>query len=678
MKNNTLEDFRDGKIPTYDSSSIDKACAIAKSPEWHGRAPNSKARRVAKKSCDKGELHYQLSIKAQADIRLTVMIETAKRLEIKSSSLSSINQDHKAYKARKAKFEEAELDYNYCKFYPATEMFRSLDRSKGIGQGPETEQAVLIRGLIMQCIQDGSLASHKDARLDDVVSKKLFTWSVGPKKWLKLPSVRSPVSQHLTHQANSGPTTSVNVDRSEINDTGFEEATVVDATPPSPVVAEHGTDSPEAEKEVSSVGGSSHPSEPPSDDETISENDESNSENDEMMINLQSHGDPSSLSEGEIVDSQGESEAMNFSGSLCLNDDDSKSRQELVSSTDGSGESRSQARSVLNARVLRDLDPQDLNVQLKYFHVTKTATDVDPSMPVQCLVCAQAGHMADTCDVLTCSSCGAYNQHTTQLCPRRAKCSKCREQGHGWSECQYKLKHITLDEIICNLCQRTGHNEGDCELVWRTSGRPWDFDLSNMRLRLSCYECGRSGHLGNDCRSRRPGKQLGSSTWGSGKGQISIKSKGQITIKGRASQQQPIVLSDSDDEIANFHRSKAQKPAQKRQIKIKAAPSSYNQSYRPDNHRNAGSNYNNAGDERLGRYTVQDNHGSGYVRDARRSVSPSYRAQDRDYRSDRYPYSHQPPPHHSGYQSQRPPAANAMMYRPMPSSGPKAWSRHRT
>lgn len=323
-----------------------------------------------------------------------------------------------------------------------------------------------------------------------------------------------------------------------------------------------------------------------------------------------------------------------------------------------------------NARILRDLNPQELNAQLKYFYLTKTPADLSQDTPVKCLVCAGEGHMAGVCDSLTCITCGAYNQHMTRLCPQTTKCSKCRELGHCSSSCPYKLKNIAPNEILCDLCQRNGHTEEDCELMWRTSGRPWESNPVGNRVRLSCYECGSSGHLGNDCPTRRPGKSLGTSTWGSGNKQASIKSKGQISIRGRATQQEPIVLDDSEDEMANFHRPKMPLPARKGQIKVNTASAQNAPNNRSQNEYNDSYGHNSRHrDYQDDEYKYTPRHGS-TVR--RRSVSPQYRDYGRDYRSDRYPPPHPQP----SYQHQRA-SANADIYRPMPSSAQNAWSRHR-
>ena len=124
--------------------------------------------------------------------------------------------------------------------------------------------------------------------------------------------------------------------------------------------------------------------------------------------------------------------------------------------------------------ILSDLQHDELKLQLRYFYTTKSPDKVDPSNPVRCLVCAHEGHMAEVCSTLTCAVCGEYDSHFTKDCTQVKRCWKCRERGHQASDCPRKVRPVDRRGVVCDLCQRIGHIEDDCELLWRTSGRPWE------------------------------------------------------------------------------------------------------------------------------------------------------------------------------------------------------------
>ena len=402
-------------------------------------------------------------------------------------------------------------------------------------------------------------------------------------------------------------------------------------------------------------------------------------------------------------DSEGQSEdddaMVQYSNSVQVAADDAEQNKKTIAVP-------SSQRASQNARTLADLSSHDLNAQLRYFHVTKAPEQIDKNTPVRCLVCAEEGHMAEKCEFLTCSACGTLNQHTTQACPNNAKCGKCREQGHDEDRCPYKLKRMPRHEIICDLCQRNGHLEEDCELIWRTSGRPWESDLAHAHIRLSCYECGRSGHLGNECPSRRPNKPMGTSTWDSGMGQMPIRSTREIKIKGKASQQHPITIDDSEDDRANFYRPRISvpEPVRKGQIRIVTGrhespayePSKDGRQVYADNEYGSKSANYYYGDEDArqpyqqyqngGRADWREVDGTDYATgrmdaryqtrrsNERRSRSPAYRGYEDYADGDSWPPIRAAP--RVEYQDRRPPS-DSNIYRPMPSAAHNAWSRRR-
>lgn len=284
-------------------------------------------------------------------------------------------------------------------------------------------------------------------------------------------------------------------------------------------------------------------------------------------------------------------------------------------------------------QTLANLPPEALQLQRRYFHTTKTLNELDLNGLVKCLVCAREGHLAEACERLTCAVCGKRNEHFSQHCPQRKRCQRCREIGHQSSNCHHKLA-ASRSEITCDWCQRVGHVEEECELLWRTSGRPWESEYSIRTTGLGCYECGGAGHLGNDCPTRRPGKPMGTSTWSSaGKYQTSSGSQDGMVIKGRAKRQESIELDYGDDDSPNFIRPKIPAPTPRGQINIasqsfsNSQPGSWtgnNVSY-PGNHIRGSQGVANRNGRPAGEYpSTRDQGQYSYRSSNRRSVSPQY------------------------------------------------------
>lgn len=334
----------------------------------------------------------------------------------------------------------------------------------------------------------------------------------------------------------------------------------------------------------------------------------------------------------------------------------------------------------LRPQTLASLPPAELQFQLRYFHTTKSLKDLDLNGPVKCLVCAREGHLADACDRLTCADCGQRNDHFIQHCPQRKRCQRCREIGHQSSSCPHKVA-APRSEITCDWCQRIGHVEEECELLWRTSGRPWESEFAIRTSGLGCYECGGAGHLGNDCPTRRPGKPMGTISWSSAGGyQPSSSSQVGMTIKGRANKQESFELDYGDDDNTNFIRPKVLGPTPRGQINIasqsfsKSQPGSRtanNESYQGNNIRgsrrdgdwNGGPAREDSSNRDLGpnRYRPRN----------RRSVSPHYAIRGSNGGIDNYkpPLPPGPPPRNA--------KSRMASYRPMPSAARNAWSKHR-
>lgn len=355
----------------------------------------------------------------------------------------------------------------------------------------------------------------------------------------------------------------------------------------------------------------------------------------------------------------------------------SDSNSNPMSDTTGHGRPPSERVNVQRQvpKLLSELNPDELKLQLRYFYITESPDSVHPSNPVRCLVCAQKGHMAEACNTLTCAVCGKYGQHVTKDCAQVKRCGKCRERGHPASECRRMVRPGHGPPAICDLCQRPGHVEDDCELIWRTSGRPWESDLRTNSIRLGCYECGRSGHLGNDCPTRMPGKGPGTSSWSlNNVRRLSMGSEGGITIKGRATQQKAMALDDSDEDTANFLRPKIPEPSRKGQIYV--ATQSFGR--RPTGLASGGST-GWEGYQGTDVSNYRDN--AGY--DSRREISPRYSEQGsyRNSLANHPPLPLEEPPGRPGryidYQSNHS-SRTGESFRPMPSAARHAWIRHRT
>lgn len=326
------------------------------------------------------------------------------------------------------------------------------------------------------------------------------------------------------------------------------------------------------------------------------------------------------------------------------------------------------------ALTLAHLNEEDFQAQIRYFYVAKDSKTIDfMTTLVKCLVCSGEGHMAAGCPKLSCADCGAYNDHFPPFCPESKRCPRCQERGHSQVDCKSKLRAL-VTEATCGLCSTAGHVTDDCELLWRTSGAPAVVNVSDNRMqRLSCYECGRAHHLGNDCPMRRPGKPMGTSTWGisskaQAQDQISIRSHGEMSIKGRAKQQKPISInSDSDDDRNDFVRPKVPAPAKSGQIRIQAP--------RPDN-RAPTSTWTSTTDPHRGpaRYTHKQEYSDYRLNDPQlRSSRHQDHNHERAHRSRPLSTHRNPPPprtidHYSG---------GGQPYHPMPSAGPNAWRQHR-
>ena len=147
------------------------------------------------------------------------------------------------------------------------------------------------------------------------------------------------------------------------------------------------------------------------------------------------------------------------------------------------------------ARTLADLNPEDLEKQIKYtlFHLPRN--QIDLSRPVICLTCLNEGHADQYCPGVMCLSCGGHTKHPSRLCPKQSRCSKCGQRGHDIDTCRSKLRNPELDP--CEFCGGSDHVEASC--TQRFFPARIERPGGELQLWISCAQCGSKEHLAGDC-----------------------------------------------------------------------------------------------------------------------------------------------------------------------------------
>ena len=99
------------------------------------------------------------------------------------------------------------------------------------------------------------------------------------------------------------------------------------------------------------------------------------------------------------------------------------------------------------------------------------------------------------------------DDHYSQHCPTTIRCSNCNETGHYRYKCPYKWK-----KTFCTLCNSKRHSRDRCPSIWRVyllkdtdKGKGNDSPKLDFN-RIFCYNCGASGHFGDECPERRSSK----------------------------------------------------------------------------------------------------------------------------------------------------------------------------
>ncbi|KAH0725332.1 hypothetical protein KY284_001197, partial [Solanum tuberosum] len=105
-----------------------------------------------------------------------------------------------------------------------------------------------------------------------------------------------------------------------------------------------------------------------------------------------------------------------------------------------------------------------------------------------CFICKRRGHLAKDCP----------NAKTQILQAQSCEfCLKCGDTGHDMFTCKDGYSSTDLEKIQCWVCKAFGH---------LLCGDYKDYGPKQV----SCYNCGKLGHLGSDCLNLRGNIQLAS------------------------------------------------------------------------------------------------------------------------------------------------------------------------
>ena len=140
---------------------------------------------------------------------------------------------------------------------------------------------------------------------------------------------------------------------------------------------------------------------------------------------------------------------------------------------------------------LKDLNPDQLELQIKYAFWNLQRDQIDLSRPARCLHCRAEGHIDEECPKKTCTHCNSFGQHDSVLCPQVKRCDTCRQPGH---ESCSGMRNTT---IPCDLCSLPGHSESSCPL--RHYPNPGATSSSPVRIWITCCACASKSHLVGDC-----------------------------------------------------------------------------------------------------------------------------------------------------------------------------------